>query len=56
MILSRRSLLAATAALAAPNVARAQANAPIRIGEINSYSAAPGFTVSFRSTKTSRCE
>ena len=48
MILSRRSLLAATAALAAPNVARAQANAPIRIGEINSYSAAPGFTVPYR--------
>ena len=48
MILSRRSLLAATAALTAPHIARAQANAPIRIGEINSYSAAPGFTVPYR--------
>ena len=31
MILSRRSLLAATAALTAPHIARAPANAPIRL-------------------------
>lgn len=46
--LSRRALLAAgTAALAAPRLARADA-APIRIGEINSYSAVPAFTLPYR--------
>ena len=46
--LSRRALLAAgTAALAAPRLARAEANA-IRIGEINSYSAIPAFTLPYR--------
>ena len=45
MILSRRLLLASGAgALAAPAILRAQ-EAPIRIGEINSYSAAPAFTL-----------
>ena len=49
MALTRRTLLAATtAALAAPAVARAQA-AAIRIGEINSYTAVPAFTVPYRS-------
>ncbi len=47
--LSRRALLAAgTAALAAPRLARADTNAPIRIGEINSYSAIPAFTLPYR--------
>ena len=48
MILSRRLLLASGAgALAAPAILRAQ-EAPIRIGEINSYSAAPAFTLPYR--------
>ena len=47
--LSRRALLAAgTAALAAPRLARADISAPIRIGEINSYSAIPAFTLPYR--------
>ncbi len=47
--LSRRALLAAgTAALAAPRLARADTSAPIRIGEINSYSAIPAFTLPYR--------
>ncbi len=49
MPLTRRSLLAASAAsLAAPSFARAAA-APIRIGEINSYTAVPAFTLPYRS-------
>ena len=48
MMLTRRSLFAATAAsLAAPAIARA-AGAPIRIGEINSYTAVPAFTLPYR--------
>ncbi len=48
MTLSRRSLLATTgAALAAPALAQA-AGAPIRIGEINSYTAVPAFTLPYR--------
>jgi len=48
MSLTRRSLLAASAAsLAAPALARA-AGAPIRIGEINSYTAVPAFTLPYR--------
>ncbi len=47
--LSRRALLATgTAALAAPRLARAEASTPIRIGEINSYSAVPAFTLPYR--------
>lgn len=46
---TRRSLLAgAAAALAAPAIVRAQGAAPIRIGEINSYSAIPSFTLPYR--------
>lgn len=54
MRLTRRSILATTglagAALAAPGLVRAQggAGAPIRIGEINSYTAAPAFTLPYR--------
>jgi branched-chain amino acid transport system substrate-binding protein len=48
--LSRRTLLASTAsALAAPAIVRAQGDVPIRIGEINSYTAIPAFTVPYRS-------
>jgi branched-chain amino acid transport system substrate-binding protein len=46
---TRRSVLAgAAAALAAPAIVRAQGAAPIRIGEINSYSAIPSFTLPYR--------
>jgi len=52
MIIRRRSLLAAAATLAAPLAApaivRAQGDVPIRIGEINSYTAVPAFTVPYR--------
>jgi len=45
-MLTRRVLLGTAAAgLAAPAIVRAQGSAPIRIGEINSYTAAPAFTV-----------
>ncbi len=50
MSLTRRSLLAATAtatALAVPAIGRA-AGAAIRIGEINSYTAVPAFTLPYR--------
>ena len=46
-MLSRRTLLGTAAMLAAPAIARAQP-APIRIGEINSYSAIPSFTLPYR--------
>ena len=46
-MLTRRTVLATTATLAMPAVARAQP-APIRIGEINSYSAIPSFTLPYR--------
>jgi branched-chain amino acid transport system substrate-binding protein len=49
MKLYRRTLLASTATLAAPAIVRAQGDAPIRIGEINSYTAVPAFTVPYRS-------
>src|ERR1700686_145423 len=48
MKLSRRSLLAGSVGIvAAPALVRAQA-APIRIGEINSYTAVPSFTLPYR--------
>jgi branched-chain amino acid transport system substrate-binding protein len=47
--LRRRALLAAIATLAAPRILRAQGEVPIRIGEINSYSAVPAFTLPYRS-------
>jgi branched-chain amino acid transport system substrate-binding protein len=48
MSLTRRSLLVAgTAALAAPAIARG-ADMPILIGEINSYTAVPAFTLPYR--------
>ena len=46
MKLTRRAAVAG--ALALPSIARAQSNAPIRIGEINSYTAAPAFTLPYR--------
>nr|WP_294511854.1 ABC transporter substrate-binding protein [uncultured Rhodopila sp.] len=46
-MLTRRTVLGTTAALAVPTAARAQP-APIRIGEINSYSAIPSFTLPYR--------
>jgi branched-chain amino acid transport system substrate-binding protein len=48
MQLTRRSILAGAAALAAPAIVRAEASAPIRIGEINSYTAIPSFTLPYR--------
>ncbi len=48
MTLSRRTLLAAAPLLAAPALVRAQGTGPIRIGEINSYTAAAAFTVPYR--------
>ena len=49
-MLTRRLLFAAAAgSLAAPGVIRAQTNSnPIRIGEINSYTAQPAFTLPYR--------
>jgi branched-chain amino acid transport system substrate-binding protein len=48
-MMTRRDLLAtATATLAAPSILRAQGTAPIRIGEINSYTAVPAFTLPYR--------
>jgi branched-chain amino acid transport system substrate-binding protein len=49
MKLYRRTLLASAASLAAPRVVRAQGDVPIRIGEINSYTAVPAFTLPYRS-------
>jgi len=46
MVLTRRLLLGS--ALAAPAIVRAQAATPIRIGEINSYTAIPAFTLPYR--------
>jgi branched-chain amino acid transport system substrate-binding protein len=48
MPLARRSLLAAAAALASPAIGRAAEAMPIRIGEINSYTAVPAFTLPYR--------
>lgn len=49
MNITRRGILGGAAAtLAAPAIARAAGETPIRIGEINSYSAIPGFTLPYR--------
>ncbi len=48
MTLTRRTLLGTVPALAAPALLRAQGSAPIRIGEINSYTAVPAFTLPYR--------
>src|SRR5689334_25329626 len=48
MRLSRRAMMAGTAALTAPPILRAQGSRPIRIGEINSYTAIPSFTLPYR--------
>src|SRR5260370_37873995 len=50
MILTRRGLLASATLvpLAAPSIVRAQGNTPIRVGEINSYTAVPAFTLPYR--------
>ncbi len=46
---TRRAVLAGSASLlAAPSIVRAAGEAPIRIGEINSYSAVPAFTLPYR--------
>jgi branched-chain amino acid transport system substrate-binding protein len=49
MKLHRRTLLAAATTLGSPAVVRAQGDVPIRIGEINSYTAVPAFTLPYRS-------
>jgi branched-chain amino acid transport system substrate-binding protein len=56
MTLSRRTLLAASAVLAAPAVVRAQGTPPIRIGEINSYTAVAAFTLPYRNGWTLAAE
>ena len=50
MPLTRRRLLAGSAALGAPAIVRAQSlpTGPIRIGEINSYTAVAAFTLPYR--------
>ncbi len=48
MHLKRRTLLGGAVTLAAPAVLRAQGAAAIRIGEINSYTAIPSFTLPYR--------
>ncbi len=50
MAVSRRAVLvgAGAAALARPALIRAQSSAPLRIGEINSYSTQPEFTAPYR--------
>lgn len=47
MTISRRLVLGGL--LAAPAIVRAQGTPPIRIGEINSYTAVPSFTLPYRS-------
>ncbi|MBC7799123.1 MAG: ABC transporter substrate-binding protein [Gemmatimonadaceae bacterium] len=47
-MLPRRTLLAAATTLSMPGLLRAQGAAPIRVGEINSYTAQPAFTLPYR--------
>jgi len=56
MPLPRRAFLGAAAALAAPALVRAQGSAPIRVGEVNSYTAAPAFTLPYRNGWTLAAE
>ena len=48
LTLTRRTLLGTAAVLAAPAIVRAQGSGTLRIGEINSYTAQPAFTVPYR--------
>lgn len=48
MQVTRRLLLGASGALAMPGLLRAQGSGPIRIGEINSYTVQPAFTLPYR--------
>ncbi|WP_158742234.1 ABC transporter substrate-binding protein [Acidisphaera sp. L21] len=49
MTVTRRALLAGTAAtLAAPALVRAQGSGVLRVGEVNSYTAQPAFTLPYR--------
>jgi branched-chain amino acid transport system substrate-binding protein len=48
MHVTRRLVLGASGALALPGILRAQGTAPIRIGEINSYTTNPAFTLPYR--------
>jgi branched-chain amino acid transport system substrate-binding protein len=48
MQVTRRLLLGASGALAMPGLLQAQGSGPIRIGEINSYTAQPAFTLPYR--------
>ncbi len=45
---TRRLFLTAAGTLAAPGLVRAQGTQPIRIGEINSYTTLPAFTIPYR--------
>ncbi len=47
-MITRRTALTALSGLALPGVLRAQSSEPIRIGEINSYTAQPAFTLPYR--------
>ena len=48
MKIDRRSFMAGVAAVGVPGLARAQGAGPIRIGEINSYTAQPAFLKPYR--------
>jgi branched-chain amino acid transport system substrate-binding protein len=48
MPLSRRLILGASGSLTLPGLLRAQGTAPVRIGEINSYTSNPAFTLPYR--------
>ncbi len=52
MEIGRRAILGSAAVLAAPRLARAQAGEPLKIGEINSYTAQPAFLQPYRQAWT----
>lgn len=52
MLIHRRTLLGSAALLAAPAIVRAQGEQPIRVGEINSYTGQPAFTLPYRNGMT----